>query len=189
MCANRNYPAYTPRGGVLIEGMTVFKSGIGVFCKNGYRYVNDSPYFEDGQDGRSSQRYTVRNAVLIGCENALMTINGPTKMHAEKSVIAGTPPANLYPKAAADAYTGKEFRTSYRIGMEGKHLPGETHKWSITVCDETLAAARNYGFRTREEIEAMGIKFHQYGYPYRFKTEKAVKWLGLVDRPLQSRGV
>ena len=161
----KNYPHYSPKGGVLIEGMTVWKGGIGIFAKNGYNYVNDSPFFEDGKNGRSTQRYTVRGATLIGLSTPLYTINGPTKMHCEKSVIAATPPADLYPQAAADAYTGKEWKVKYQIAQEGKHLPREKDKWAITLDDETLERARANGFRTRAELEAEGVPFTTWGYP------------------------
>merc|ERR1711964_350155 len=77
----KNYPHWTPRGGVLIEDHVAFHNTVGIMCKNGYSYTNDSPYFEDGKEGRTSQRYTVRNALLIGNIAAVHTINGPTKMH------------------------------------------------------------------------------------------------------------
>jgi len=161
----KNYPHYTPQGGVVIEDMTVWKSQTGVFTKNGFKYTNDSPYFEDGEDGRTSQRYTIRGATLIGNKVALQTINNPTKQHTERSVIAATPPASLYPEAAADAYCGKAFLSKYTIGNEGKHLPKGVDTWSITVDDATLAVARAGGFRTRAELEAEGVPFHAHGYP------------------------
>jgi hypothetical protein len=178
----KNYPQYTPKGGVLVEGMTVFKSHTGIFTKNGYRYARNSPYFEDGRDGRTSQRYTIRGAVLIGCTTALRTINNPTKQHTEKSVIAATPPASLYPEAAADAYTGKEWQSKYQIGTEGKHLPGGVSAWSITVDDETMAIAKANGFQTREELEARRVGFNGYGTP-RGKS----KFIGNVNKFYQRR--
>jgi len=164
----KNYPHWTPRGGVLVEDMVAFHNTVGLMCKNGYSYTNDSPYFEDGKEGRTSQRYTVRGATLLGNVAAVHTINGPTKMHIERSVIATKPPADLFPAAAADAIAGKEQpsgRRTFLLGAEGKHLPRDVNTWAITIDDETMAVARANGFRTRPELEKTGIMFNGYGIP------------------------
>lgn len=145
-----------------------FHNTVGMMCKNFFKYKNDSPYFEDGRDGRTSNRYTVRNALLIGNIAAVHTINGGTKMHVERSVISTKAPADLYPAAAAAAIAGKEMhsgRRTFLLGSEGKHLPRDEDAWSITVDAETLAVARANGFRTRPELEATGIVFNGFGIP------------------------
>jgi len=183
----KNYPHWTPRGGVLIEDHVAFHNTVGIMCKNGYSYTNDSPYFEDGKDGRTSQRYTVRGATLIGNIAAVHTINGPTKMHVERSVIATKPPADLYPAAAADAIAGQEQpsgRRTFLLGIEGKHLPRDQDTWAITIDDETMAVARANGFRTRPELEKTGIKFNLYGGPNgkHRPISKNVAFLGNVNQ-------
>ena len=145
--------------------MVAFNNHVGIMAKNGYSYANGSPFFEDGRDGRTSQRYTVRGAVLIGNKFAVRTIAGPTKAHVEASVIAAKPPADLYPAAAADAIAGKELTELYQVGIEGKHLPMELDTWAITLDDATMAVARKNGFGTRPEVEKTGVQFNAYGAP------------------------
>jgi len=162
----KNYPHWTPRGGVVVEGLVAFNNNVGILCKNVYKYHNDSPFFEDGKDGRTSQRYTVKNGLFVGNKLAVNTINGPTKLHMESSVVASTPPADLFPAAAADAIAGKELWGVYTLGYEGKHLPRDLDTWAITLDDASMAAARKYGFRTRPEVEKNGVQFTAFGAPH-----------------------
>merc|ERR1712098_87933 len=173
----RNYPAYTPPGGFLIEDLTVFNSERAILAKNDYgnKEGGYNPFFEDGKDGRTSDRYTIRGAVFIGNKVAITSANGPSRVHVEKSVIAPKPPAALYPLAAMDADPCEvkptdDFKTAfpetYELAFGGFHywIParGDDNPWSITLDDETLAKAKEYGFQDYDEMEADGVAFHPH---------------------------
>merc|ERR1711964_728853 len=139
-------------GGVLIERFTAFKNRAGLFAKNVYNYKN--PYMADCKDGRSCDRYTVRDSTFIGNDVAVLSINGSSKIHVEESLIAPNLPVDLYPEAEGDAVLTQRYMTEgdYRMGKEGKHLPKQKDLWSLTFDDATLEAAKEYGYKTYAEI-------------------------------------
>ena len=160
-----NYPHTTP-GFFLVDEIITYNNQIGIFAKNAYSYTNDSPYMNDGKDGRSRRRYTVRKGTLIGDKKTFMTIASATKLHVEDCVVSPTPPADLFPAAAADkACNRAHYKALFVFGTEGKHMPKDKNKYAITADDATIARAVRQGYKTYKQLQKQGSKFNKGGEP------------------------